>query len=492
MSTSSSDDGMLYPLNSDEIFECFYALGSYSKSFRKGNLSEFLGPQKLKRLLLHAAALFSAEPTVVDVALKKSKPILVCSEIHGNLTQLLRWFEKNDPPPTTRYIFLGGYIDYGENGVEVMVMLLLYKIAFPEDIMLLRGRHECNDEVAVKGTFYKECLELGDGFFELFHLVFNQMPWLARIIPQSSAVKSVLCGHSGISEWFIPYPNLIFDLKKGENFGLLEKMMFTDIMFSRPKPAGVENDDYFALASKGIGRYYDKEQLQAALGAVECKLFVRGTMAVLKDKNLQAEEAFNKDLYAEVNSGGALRASLVRSLLVSLDDDLESPNFRFIVDYKFRTLLFSWKRKVWTDLRESFEKNLRKKYLESVDGREMMRIWEELHQPFPFPKIIYDHADLAVLIQHFPTCPYRHLDVNAPREGVVLLLFLILYAFYPDSIDTKTNVFTAPFEKNKKKWYSERLLEFAETMRRKLIEDPRFLDRRIEEEESGSEASSQR
>jgi hypothetical protein len=52
-------------------------------------------------------------------------------------------------------VFNGDYIDRGENSVEVLLTLLLIKLAYRDNVILIRGNHECAGVASVYG-FYDE------------------------------------------------------------------------------------------------------------------------------------------------------------------------------------------------------------------------------------------------------------------------------------------------------------------------------------------------
>ncbi len=84
-------------------------------------------------------------------------------------------------------------MDNGKQSLEVICLLLAYKIKYPENFFLLRGNHECASINWIHG-FYDECkrrynIKLWKAFID----VFNCMP-IAAIIGDK-----IFCMHGGLS-----------------------------------------------------------------------------------------------------------------------------------------------------------------------------------------------------------------------------------------------------------------------------------------------------
>ncbi|XP_022700121.1 serine/threonine-protein phosphatase PP1-like isoform X2 [Varroa jacobsoni] len=133
--------------------------------------------------------IFYSQPTLLDLDV----PVHIVGDIHGQFSDLLRILEQGGFPPKTNYLFLGDYVDRGRASLEVIALLFIYKIRFPEHVFLLRGNHESLRINAVYG-FFLECMNRFDAIlYHRINEVFGYLP-LAAVVGEK-----IFCCHGGLS-----------------------------------------------------------------------------------------------------------------------------------------------------------------------------------------------------------------------------------------------------------------------------------------------------
>ncbi|KAF5272765.1 hypothetical protein FQA39_LY07792 [Lamprigera yunnana] len=148
-----------------------------------------LTESEIKSLCVQSINVLLSEPMLLEI----DEPVAICGDIHGYFYELTKIFNCGGFPPCTNYLFLGDYIDRGEHSLEVMCLLLAYKIKHPRNFFLLRGNHECR-QINRDYGFYKECVSrYSVGVWKAFNNCFDCFPVAAVVF------KKIFCCHGGLS-----------------------------------------------------------------------------------------------------------------------------------------------------------------------------------------------------------------------------------------------------------------------------------------------------
>lgn len=112
------------------------------------------------RLIDECLRVVESKPTLLRLRV----PIKIFSSIHGRFNELLRFFENYGTPVDEEwgdiegfdYLFMGNYVDRGFNSLEVICALFALKVRYPDQIHLLRGKHDDRRMNKIFG-FAEEC-----------------------------------------------------------------------------------------------------------------------------------------------------------------------------------------------------------------------------------------------------------------------------------------------------------------------------------------------
>ncbi|XP_017037095.1 uncharacterized protein PpD5 [Drosophila kikkawai] len=210
-----------------------------------------------------ARELFLSQPMLLEL----SPPVKVCGDLHGQFRDLLRIFQQCGNPPLSNYLFLGDYVDRGQNSLETLTLLLCYKLRFPENFFMLRGNHESSDVNKVYG-FYDECkrrysVKLWKAFVDCYDCM-----------PVSAIVGDrIFCVHGGLS----PDLNCLDNIRQlSRPTEVPSEGLLCDLLWADPE----DGIDSWAPNERGVSYIFGASVVDGFLQQHNFNLIVRGHQVV--------------------------------------------------------------------------------------------------------------------------------------------------------------------------------------------------------------------
>ena len=194
-----------------------------SRKFKPGYKVQ-LEENEIKWLCYKSRDIFMSQPILLEL----EAPINICGDIHGQYYDMLRLFEYGGYPPESNYLFLGDYVDRGQQSIEAVCLLLAYKIKFPDNFFMTRGNHECASINRIYG-FYDECKKkYSVKLWKIFTDCFNCLPVAALLD------DSILCMHGGLSQELEKVEQIKNILRPSD---VPEQGLLCDLLWSDPDEA---------------------------------------------------------------------------------------------------------------------------------------------------------------------------------------------------------------------------------------------------------------
>ena len=234
-------------------------------------------------LITHASLLFRKEPNILIL----SDPITIVGDIHGQYYDFLKILEIGGNPDSTRYLFLGDYVDRGVFSIEVLLLLYAIKINYPNNVYMLRGNHESR-QMTTFFNFRSEVLHKYDlDVFEAIMESFDSLP-LACVVN-----KKFLALHGGIS----PDLNSLTDIERLDRFSEPPKNgLFCDLLWSDPVDSATGSlvEKYKYNTARSCSYYFGQQAACKLLKNLGLSSIIRAHEAQLEGYKMHRWNGQNK------------------------------------------------------------------------------------------------------------------------------------------------------------------------------------------------------
>jgi diadenosine tetraphosphatase ApaH/serine/threonine PP2A family protein phosphatase len=236
----------------------------FSKELTDLNAGKILAEDTVMRILDELKLLLMQTETLIEI----QSPVVIVGDIHGqyeDLQELFRTAEiKNKTPESTRFLFMGDYVDRGHFSLNTFLLLATYKLSYQDRIFLLRGNHECR-QVTMQYGLHTECVtNYGhSGIWTALMRIFDLLPSAALI---DNCVFSV---HGGLSPE-LPFIRRLATIRRIQE--LPDNGILADLAWSDP---GDFKDSDFRPNSRGAGYLFGENALHKFCRLNKLKLMTR-------------------------------------------------------------------------------------------------------------------------------------------------------------------------------------------------------------------------
>jgi len=211
----------------------------------------------------------------ISERLVKLEPVgeaLVIGDLHGDFESLISilnsssFLQRIAKSTDAAVIFLGDYGDRGTHSAEVYYAVLKLKLAFPEQVVLMRGNHEGPEDLLAsphdlpmqfQRRFKDKWMEAYTKTRELWTHLYNAVLVEERYLMVHGGLPSNISGIQDLAHAHMTHP---------------AKEFLEDLLWSDPSDSVQD----FIMSPRGAGKLFGKKITVNALKKVNVKILIRG------------------------------------------------------------------------------------------------------------------------------------------------------------------------------------------------------------------------
>jgi len=203
--------------------------------------------------------------------------LAVVSDLHGDSTSFFKIldginYEQFLANPMNKLIFLGDYVDRGNDSVAVLYSVCYLKHAYPDSVVLMRGNHESPSEFPFSSHDLPYKIE--ERFGDSAKSIHSKLLSMFKLLSLATIVQQkLLLVHGGLPTEDRAIENFRESIASAqENYiksRVLEELLWND-------PRKVDDSPCWEPSRRGIGRHFGSEISRKWLQASSTKVIVRG------------------------------------------------------------------------------------------------------------------------------------------------------------------------------------------------------------------------
>ncbi|KAG5519733.1 hypothetical protein PMAC_000006 [Pneumocystis sp. 'macacae'] len=197
-------------------------------------------------------------------------PVTICGDIHGQFHDLIELFKVG-----------GDFVDRGFNSIETFLLLLSFKVRYPDRITLIRGNHESRQITQVYG-FYDECIRKygNTNVWRYCTEIFDYLS-LAAIVD-----GRIFCVHGGLSPSITTIDQIRLLDRKQE---VPHEGPMCDLLWSDP-----DNISGWSVSPRGAGFLFGGDIVKSFCRINQVEMIARAHQLVMEGYKIMFNDTFQE------------------------------------------------------------------------------------------------------------------------------------------------------------------------------------------------------